>query len=50
MSLKEITKQQEYDYMIKISEYSERKPVDRWFLNYCRKYRKLCERVKKEGK
>lgn len=37
------SKQVEYTYMLKESEYKERKTVDRWFYNYCVAYRKLCE-------
>jgi len=49
MSVAEMNKQKEYDYILKHSEKCERKPVDRWFLNYCRAYRLLCERVKGGG-
>lgn len=45
MSVTEMNRQKEYDYILKQSENCERKPVDRWFYDYCVKYRLLCERV-----
>lgn len=46
MTVAEMNKQKEYDYILKESEHKEREPVDRWFLDYCIAYRLLCERVK----
>ena len=48
MTVAEMNRQQEYDYILKQNERRERKPVDRWFLEYCKAYRLLCERVKGE--
>lgn len=33
-------------YVLKEAEHKERKPVDRWFLGYCKWYASLCQRVK----
>ncbi len=34
-----------YEMILKEEEHKERKPVDRWFLNYCKWYREMCESV-----
>lgn len=40
-----ITQQQKYEMILNEEEHKERKPVDRWFLNYCQWYREICESV-----
>ena len=40
-----IIQQQKYDAILKDEERKERRPVDRWFLDYCGWYRDLCESV-----
>ena len=39
-------RQVEYEIILKEAKHKERKPVDRWFLNYCMEYATLCRRVK----
>lgn len=34
-----------YEMILKEEEHKERKSVDRWFLKYCKWYRKKCESV-----
>ena len=40
-----LVQQQKYEVMLKEAEHKDRKPVDRWFLNYCKWYREMCESV-----
>ena len=42
-------KQLEYEQMLKEAEQKERKPVDKWFLNYCKKYNAFYNKGTKEG-
>jgi hypothetical protein len=43
------SKQIEYELMLKDAERKKRKPVDRWFLNYCKKYNSFYGKSTKEG-